>query len=246
MKISFKNQIVLISGATRGIGKSLMNQFLKSEAKVIATGKSMNKKDFYKKFKHNNIIDYFQVDFLNDVSSEYFFKKISNIKKIDVCINNSGINNINYIQNINNEFNDILKVNLESSFKLTKVTSKIMKKNKYGKIINISSIWGKKSREKRISYSISKFGLNGLTVSSSIELARHNIFINSVSPGFVNTDLTKKNLTKNEITNLKKMIPLGRLANPEEIGPLVLFLSSKLNTYITGQIIYIDGGFINA
>ena len=107
MKISFKNQIVLISGATRGIGKSLMNQFLKSEAKVIATGKSMNKKDFYKKFKHNNIIDYFQVDFLNDVSSEYFFKKISNIKKIDVCINNSGINNINYIQNINNEFNTL-------------------------------------------------------------------------------------------------------------------------------------------
>ena len=246
MKISFKNQIVLITGATGGIGKSLMNQFLKSEAKVIATGKSLNKKDFYKKFKHKNIIDYFQVDFLNDVSSECFFKKVSNIKKIDVCINNSGINKINYIQNINNEFNDILKVNLESSFKLTKTTSMIMKKNKYGKIINISSIWGKKSREKRISYSISKFGLNGLTVSSSIELARHNIFINSVSPGFVNTDLTKKTLTKNEIRNLKKMIPLGRLARPEEIGPLVLFLSSKLNTYITGQIIYIDGGFINA
>ena len=83
-------------------------------------------------------------------------------------------------------------------------------------------------------------------LSSSIELARHNILVNSVSPGFVNTFLTKKNLTKNEITNLKKIIPLGRLAKPEEIGPLVLFLSSKLNTYITGQIIYIDGGFINA
>ena len=137
MKINFKNQIVLITGATRGIGNQLMNQFLKAEAKVIATGTSLNKEEFYNKFRHKNIIDYFQVDFLNELSSNLFYNEISKLKKIDVCINNAGINKINFIQNIKNDFYEILKVNLESSFKIIKNTSKIMKKKKYGKIINI-------------------------------------------------------------------------------------------------------------
>ena len=120
-----------------------------------------------------------------------------------------------------------------------------MKKNKYGKIINISSIWGKKSKEKRISYSTSKYALNGLTISSSIELAKYNILVNSISPGFVDTKLTRRVLSKIEINQIKKQIPIGRLAKPNEIVPLILFLTSDLNTYITGQIIYVDGGFIN-
>lgn len=241
---NFQNKVVLITGATNGIGKEILEAFLKTKATIIATGNSTSKKSFFEIYKKNKI-DYYQADFNNQKSSRDFLKKIQNYKKIDICINNAGINKINYIGKISNEFDDILSVNLKIPFQISSVVSDIMKKNKYGKIINISSIWGKKSKEKRISYSISKYALNGLTVSSSIELAKYNILVNSISPGFVDTKLTRRVLSKKEINQVKKQIPLGRLAKPGEIVPLILFLSSDLNTYITGQIIYVDGGFIN-
>ena len=241
---NFDNKVVLITGATNGIGKEILEAFLKTKAIIIATGNSTTKKNFFKIYKKHEI-DYYQADFNDEKSSKDFIKKIQNYKKIDICINNAGINKINYIGKISNEFDDILNVNLKIPFQITSIVSNIMKKNKYGKIINISSIWGKKSKEKRISYSTSKYALNGLTVSSSIELAKYNILVNSISPGFVDTKLTRKILSKKEINQLKKQIPIGRLAKPSEIVPLILFLTSDLNTYITGQIIYVDGGFIN-
>ena len=241
---NFQNKVVLITGATNGIGREILEAFLKTKAIIIATGNSTTKKNFFKIYKKNEI-DYYQTDFNDEKSSKDFLKKIQNYKKIDVCINNAGINKINYIGKISNEFDDLLNVNLKIPFQITSIVSNIMKKNKYGKIINISSIWGKKSKEKRISYSTSKYALNGLTVSSSIELAKYNILVNSISPGFVDTKLTRKILSKKEINQIKKQIPIGRLAKPSEIVPLILFLCSDLNTYITGQIIYVDGGFIN-
>ena len=241
---NFKNKVVLITGATNGIGKEILEAFLKTNATIIATGNSTTEKNFLKIYDKNKI-DYYQTDFNNEKSSKNFIKKLKKYKKIDICINNAGINKINYIAEISNEFDDILNVNLKIPFQTISVVSDIMKKNKYGKIINISSIWGKKSKEKRISYSTSKYALNGLTISSSIELAKYNILVNSISPGFVDTKLTRRVLSKIEINQIKKQIPIGRLAKPSEIVPLILFLTSDLNTYITGQIIYVDGGFIN-
>ena len=241
---NFENKVVLITGATNGIGKEILEAFLKTKAIIIATGNSTSKKKFFEIYDKNKI-DYHQANFNNEKSSRDFIKKIQNYKKIDICINNAGINKINYINKISNEFDDILNVNLKIPFQILSGVSKIMKKNNYGKIINISSIWGKKSKEKRISYTTSKYALNGLTVSSSIELAKYNVLVNSISPGFVDTELTRRVLSKKEINQVKKQIPIGRLAKPSEIVPLIFFLSSELNTYITGQIIYVDGGFIN-
>ena len=241
---NFENKVVLITGATNGIGKEILEAFLKTKATIIATGNSTSKKKFFEIYDKNKI-DYHQANFNNEKSSRDFIKKIQNYKKIDICINNAGINKINYIDKISNEFDDILNVNLKMPFQILSGVSKIMKKNNYGKIINISSIWGKKSKEKRISYTTSKYALNGLTVSSSIELAKYNVLVNSISPGFVDTELTRRVLSKKEINQVKKQIPIGRLAKPSEIVPLIFFLSSELNTYITGQIIYVDGGFIN-
>ncbi len=241
---NFQNKVVLITGATNGIGKEILEAFLKTKATIIATGNSTSKKKFFEIYNKNKI-DYHQADFNNEKSSRDFIKKIQNYKKIDICINNAGINKINYIDKISNEFDDILNVNLKIPFQILSGVSKLMKKNNYGKIINISSIWGKKSKEKRISYTTSKYALNGLTVSSSIELAKYNVLVNSISPGFVDTELTRRVLSKKEINQVKKQIPIGRLAKPSEIVPLIFFLSSELNTYITGQIIYVDGGFIN-
>ena len=118
-----------------------------------------------------------------------------------------------------------------------------MIKNKYGRIINISSIFGEISKSKRAAYSASKFGLIGFTKAVALDLAKNNILVNSVSPGFVETDLTRDILGKNEIKNIVKQIPIGRLASTREVSDLILFLASDYNTYLTAQNITIDGGF---
>lgn len=118
-----------------------------------------------------------------------------------------------------------------------------MKRKNSGNIINISSIWSKVSKAGRSVYSATKSGLDGITRALAVELGEYNILVNSIAPGFVLTNLTRKNNTDEQIDELMKQIPLKRLADPEEIANLVLFLISNKNTYITGQTIYIDGGF---
>ena len=120
-----------------------------------------------------------------------------------------------------------------------------MLKNSYGRIVNIGSIFGVISKEKRSIYSTTKFGIHGITVGSSNDLAKNNIFVNTVSPGFVLTDLTKQNLSSKEMELLKKQIPAKKLADTSYISNLVLFLLSDYNKYITGQNVIADGGFTN-
>ena len=137
----------------------------------------------------------------------------------------------------------IQSVNVKAPYEISKIVVSKMKKNKFGRIVNISSIFGKLSKSKRSLYSISKFGLHGLTVALSAELSKKNILTNTVSPGFINTDLTKKILSKDEMKKLAKNIPLGRFGEPQDIAKLVYFLCSEENSYISGQNIFIDGGF---
>ena len=118
-----------------------------------------------------------------------------------------------------------------------------MKRNRWGRIINITSIWSKTSLSKRASYSSSKFGLHGLTVAMSKELAKFSILINSVSPGIVDTELTKKNLKGQERKKLLELVPIKRLAKTDEVSSLIFWLTSNENTYLTGENISIDGGF---
>jgi 3-oxoacyl-[acyl-carrier protein] reductase len=139
----------------------------------------------------------------------------------------------------------MLNVNLSGPLKLIKnVSPKMIVKN-YGRIVNIASIFSVISKQSRSAYSATKFGLHGLTVGVSNDLAKNNILVNTISPGFVDTDLTRKNLTNEEIENLKMIIPAGRLANVKEISIVVQFLLSDKNSYLTGQNIVIDGGFTN-
>ena len=118
-----------------------------------------------------------------------------------------------------------------------------MKKNKYGRIVNIASIFGVISREKRAAYSSTKSGLIGLTKATAHDLAKDNILVNSISPGFINTELTKNILGEKSMKEISSSIPLKRLGDPDEIAKLVLFLTSDQNTYITGENIIIDGGY---
>ena len=163
-----------------------------------------------------------------------------------MLVNNAGINKIDYIQSIKyQDLDSILKVNLYAPFILSQYVSAIMASNSYGRIVNISSIWGTKTKEKRTSYTMSKSGINGLTKSLSVELARDNILVNSVSPGFTNTELTKSILSTEDMKELSSQVPMKRFAEVEEISKVVMFLCSDWNTYLTGQDIKVDGGFIN-
>lgn len=223
---------VLVTGGTRGIGKSIFELFKKNGYDVYITGTSLPEIPNEK---------YYQVDFSNSESFEKFIFDISS-KKFDILINNVGTNIIKNQSDVSIvEWSKMIDVNLKSIYFISQSILKNMPSG--GKIINISSIFGVVSKELRSLYSTTKFGINGLTKSLSLEYAHKNILINSISPGFTNTELTSKSLTEEQSSELKKQVPLNRFAEPNEIAELVFFLSSEKNSYITGQNIIIDGGF---
>jgi 3-oxoacyl-[acyl-carrier protein] reductase len=247
MKINFEGKTVLVTGATRGIGRQIADDFSALGARLILTGtdpkeiKRLNRRSSSVKMK------YYCVDFTKPESTELFLKELRKINKIDVCINNAGINRVDYIDEVKTEdWDDILSVNLKAPFLVMREVARLMKKNHYGRIVNIASIFGVIGKEKRSVYSASKFGLRGLTVSSSNELARFNILVNAVSPGFVLTDLTRRILSSSQIRALASQVPMKRFACAKDISNVVIFLASDSNTYINGQNIVVDGGYVNA
>lgn len=235
---------ILITGGTRGIGLEISKKLSKKNTVITVTG--TNKK------RPENINDdflYEQLDLSSDKSVNDLISKISKSNKYyDVLINNAGINKISKLPNLNfKDFSNVLNVNLINTAKLTIFIAKSMQENKLkmGRIVNIASIWSEITKEGRVSYATSKSGLIGMSRSLATDLAETGILVNSVSPGFIDTDLTRASLSKEEIDLIRKQIPLKRLGKPSEIAELVCFLASKKNTYITGQNIFIDGGFKN-
>lgn len=247
MKIDFRNKTVLITGATRGIGQAIAKEFKLLGADLILTGTNINEINQLNKLQDKSSkVKYYYLDFLKKNSLIEFTENILRYKKIDVLINNAGINKINYIYEFDDDdWEDIIKVNLSGAFHLCKVLGNKMKNQNEGRIINIASIFGTITRSKRVAYTASKAALIGLTKTVSVDLAPYGVLVNSISPGFIETDLTRSILGDDEITELETMVPIGRLGKPEEISKLVLFLASKYNTFITGQNIIIDGGYVN-
>ena len=242
MNFSFKNKTVLVTGGSKGIGLEISKKFFNNGANVYRTSRK-SAKDIIDK-KNRNFIKTICVDFSDQKSFNNFLDLVKKKLKIDILINNAGINKINNIENIpEGDWDKIQNVNLRAPFLIIKNVVPKMKVKKFGRIINISSIFSEISRAKRGPYSASKSALNGLTRAISLELSKYSILVNSVSPGFVKTSLTKKILSPKDIKILKKEIPVGDLANPSEIANVILFLSSDFNTYISGQNIVVDGGY---
>lgn len=227
---------VLVTGATRGIGKSIAIKFKEFGYYVIGTGTQFS-------FDQNHLDDYIQSDFTNNQEIESLCDYVSR-GKIDVLINNAGINIINDFCNItSSDFLRVQQVNTYAPFRLSQSVINHMITNNWGRIVNISSIWGSVSKKGRSNYSMSKSALNGMTTSISVEFADQGILCNSVSPGFIDTEMTWTNLKKDGVEQVLKNVPIKRLAKVDEVANLVCMLGSEQNTYISGQNIVIDGGF---
>jgi NAD(P)-dependent dehydrogenase (short-subunit alcohol dehydrogenase family) len=226
----------IVTGATRGIGYAIAERLISDGLEVFATGTS----------DCGNVPDgaiYKQVDFLD---KESFCGFLQYIKTLDVgiLVNNAGINKIGEFDSIGIEdYDRILDTNLRSPFLLCQAVIPHMKRNRWGRIVNISSIFGNISKEFRASYSASKFGLDGMTAALSAEVSEFNILTNCIGPGFIDTEMTRNVLGEKGMMELKKRIPMKRLGQPEEIAALVSWLVSDENTYLTAQNIMIDGGF---
>ena len=226
----------VVTGATRGIGFAIAERLIKDGIDVIVTGTSEDA-------EYPDGASYYPVNFLNDSSLKTFVEYLKQ-QKIDILVNNAGINKIDEFANIDiDDFDRILKVNLRTPFLLCQSVIPHMKENSWGRIVNITSIWGNITKEYRASYSSSKFGLDGMTVALASELSEMGILANSVGPGFIDTDLTRSVLGEKGIAEVLGQIPIKRLGQANEIASLVSWLVSNENTYISGQNIMIDGGF---
>lgn len=245
LEFNFAGQTVLITGATRGIGKQLAQDFGELGAKLILTGTKLAQIEQLNRRTTNNT-RYHCVNFLNDESTGKFLIELKAYPQIDILVNNAAYNNNNLIWSAKIEdWDGINKVGLRAAWLLTRELGPLMKKNGYGRIVNIASVLGSGvSFPGRSVYSAVKTGLVGMTKSVALDLAPE-VLVNAVSPGFVDTEMTRRNLTASKIANLEQQIPVGRLAVTRDISTAVLFLSSKLNTYICGQNLVVDGGYVN-
>jgi 3-oxoacyl-[acyl-carrier protein] reductase len=228
----FNGKIAIVTGSTRGIGKAIAEELTSLGCTVIQTGTKPSTTDNYK-----------ELNLLSDESVESFLNFIKSLDRIDILVNNAGINKIEEIDEIKDEhWDDLMKVNLTGPMVLTREVSKKMKEQKSGRILNISSVFSLISRSKRASYSATKSGINGMGRAIALDLAPYGILVNSLCVGFTLTELTKSILSENEIRELENDIPMGRLANVEDIAKAATYLCSDYNTYVTGQTITVDGG----
>ena len=243
-----ENKVALITGGSRGIGRSIVEKFVSngcnvaftynksaSDAKLIES--SLSEKNLKIKGYKSDASKFKEAELLaNSVVSEF--------GKIDILVNNAGITKDNLLMRMSeDDFNQVLSVNLNSVFNMTKAVQREFLKNRYGSIINISSVVGIKGNAGQSNYSASKAGIIGFTKSIALELGSRNIRSNVVAPGFIETEMTK-NLSEDTLKSWYSSIPLKRGGKPSDIGNVCVFLGSDMSSYMTGQVLVVDGGML--
>ena len=239
--INFKNKNVLITGASGGIGGELVKKFVSLEANVLGSGTKAEKLDRIKKKYPNIKVKRFDIsehsrieDFIDNVSLE--------LGGLDILINSAGTNADNLsVRMKEDEWKKVIDVNLTSTFLLSKYAIKKMLKNKFGRIVNITSVVGHTGNLGQSNYAASKAGIIGMSKSLAAEYAKKNITINCVSPGFIVSDMTM-NIAEKVKLYLTSRIPMGKLGTGEDVSNCVAFLSSEQASYVTGETIHVNGG----
>lgn len=242
------SKVAFITGATRGIGRAIALELAKEGYNIALNYRTENEalETLKKEISELGVECYpVQGDVSKAEDSERMTKEIiEHFEQIDVLVNNAGITKDNLILRMKEEeFTDVINVNLVGTFNITKNVIKYMTKKRYGKIINLSSVVGISGNAGQSNYAASKAGIIGFTKSIAKELASRNITANAVAPGFIQTDMT--NVLKDEIKEaIEGTIPLKRLGTAEDVAKVVKFLASEESSYITGQVINVDGGML--
>jgi len=239
--INFKNKNILITGASGGIGNELVKKFVLLGGNVLGSGTKAEKLDLLKKKYPNIKVKKFDIaehsrieEFINNVFLE--------LGGLDILINNAGINMDNLsLRMKDDEWKKVIDINLTSTFFLSKHVIKKMLKNKFGRIVNITSVVGHTGNLGQANYSASKAGIIGMSKSLAIEYAKKNITVNCVAPGFIVSDMTI-NIAEKVKMYLTSRIPMGKLGTGEDVSNCVAFLSSEQASYVTGETIHVNGG----
>ena len=239
--INFKNKNILITGASGGIGNELVKKFVSLGGNVLGSGTNSEKLDKIKKQYPNIRVKKFDIaehlrieEFIDDVSLE--------LGGLDILINNAGTNADNLsLRMKEEEWKKVIDINLTATFLLSKHAIKKMLKSKFGRIVNITSVVGHTGNLGQSNYSASKAGIIGMSKSLAIEYAKKNITVNSVSPGFIISDMTM-NIAEKVKLYLTSRIPMGKLGTGEDVSNCVAFLSSEQASYVTGETLHVNGG----
>ena len=239
--INFKNKKILITGASGGIGKELVRKFISLGGNVLGSGTKSEKLDLLKKqytdikVKKFDISEHSRIEeFIEDAALE--------LGGLDILVNNAGTNMDNLsLRMKDDEWKKVIDINLTSTFLLSKYAIKKMLKNKFGRIVNITSVVGHTGNLGQSNYAASKAGIIGMSKSLAVEYAKKNITVNCVSPGFIVSDMTM-NIAEKVKLYLTSRIPMGKLGTGEDVSNCVAFLSSEQASYVTGETIHVNGG----
>jgi len=239
--INFKNKNILITGASGGIGQALVKKFISLGGNVVGSGSKSEKLDLLKKNYPN--IKVKKLDLSEHSKIEEFIEDVTlELGGLDILINNAGTNVDNLsLRMKDEEWKKVIDINLTSTFLLSKHAIKKMLKNKFGRVVNITSVVGHTGNLGQSNYAASKSGIIGMSKSLAIEYAKKNITINCVSPGFIVSDMTM-NIAEKVKLYLTSRIPMGKLGTGEDVSNCVAFLSSEQASYVTGETIHVNGG----